>query len=293
VATFRPLLASGEWKEAATMTRPVKRCPKGIPLLRSSWSALTPVDPGAAEAAQAYLALADAALPGLVRSLHLVGSAVLGDFRSGSSDVNFVAGTHGPAPTQALEAVHQDIAPGHPLSRLDGIYVTEDELRLGTWEVTGPQVRRGRFIPTGPHGRRALDRYAFATGAVAARGTTPTGLEHRISSRDINRDLVLLAGKAVTAARRAAPSAWEASSLVLGTARLHYTLLTGRVTTKTDAGLYGLVTFSPCWASVLDRALAVRRDGAGSAAVLQAGEVEAFAAMVAADMEELAPEARG
>jgi hypothetical protein len=34
------------------------------------------------------------------------------------------------------------------------------------------------------------------------------------------------------------PSAWEASSLVLGTARLHYTLLTGRVTTKTDAGLY-------------------------------------------------------
>jgi hypothetical protein len=35
--------------------------------------------------------LADAALPGLVRSLHLVGSAVLGDFRSGSSDVNFVA----------------------------------------------------------------------------------------------------------------------------------------------------------------------------------------------------------
>jgi hypothetical protein len=42
--------------------------------------------------------------------------------------------------------------------------------------------------------------------------------------------------------RRRRPSggdAWEASSLVLGTARLHYTLLTGRVTTKTDAGLYG------------------------------------------------------
>ncbi|MGY2051797.1 aminoglycoside adenylyltransferase domain-containing protein [Methylobacterium sp. JK268] len=275
------------------MTRPAKRCLKGIPLLRSSWAASTPVDTAAAETARAYLAVVDAALPGLVRSLHLVGSAVSGDFRPGASDVNFVAATQGPGHTHAVEAVHRGIGPGHPLSCLDGIYVTEEELRLGTWEASGPHVRRGRFLPTGSHGRRAPDRYAFATGAVAARGATPPGLEHRVPIRDINRDLLLLAAEAVAAARGEALPAWEASSLVLGTARLHYTLLTGRLTTKTDAGLYGLMTFPQCWAPVLDQALAVRRDGPNSRADLRSGEVAAFAAMVAADMQELALEARG
>ena len=273
------------------MTRPAKRCLEGIPLLHSSWADPSPVDPWAAETAQAHLAVVDAALPGLVRSLYLVGSAVSGDFRPGASDVNFVAATQGPAPAHAVEAIHRSIRPEHPLSFLDGIYVTEEELLLGTWAATGPHVRRGRFRPTGSHGRRALDRYAFATGAWAVRGSTPMGLEHRIPLRDVNNDLMLLAAEA--AAHRQAPRAWEASSLVLGTARLHCTLLTGRLTTKTDAGLYGLMTFPQCWAPVLEQALAVRRDGANSPVALRPGEVAAFTAMVATDMQELVLDVRG
>lgn len=169
--------------------------------------------------------------------------------------------------------------PSIRFSLLDGIYVTVEEVLLGMWAVTGPRVRRGRFRPAGSHGRRALDQYAFATGAWAARGSTPMGLEHRIPLRDVNSDLML--------------RAWEAFSLLLVTARLHFTLLTGRLTTKTDADPYGLMTFPQCWAPILDQALAVRRDGANSPAALRPGDVAAFTAMVATDMQELALDARG
>ena len=47
--------------------------------------------------------------------------------------------------------------------------------------------------------------------------------------------------------------------VVLGVCRLHYTLATGRIGSKEDAGCYGLRTFPEMWHRVLNEALRIRR----------------------------------
>ncbi|WP_245524439.1 MULTISPECIES: aminoglycoside adenylyltransferase domain-containing protein [Methylobacterium] len=47
---------------------------------------------------------------------------------------------------------------------------------------------------------------------------------------------------------------------VLGMCRLHYVLATGVVPSKSNAGLYGLITFQPEWHRIIDEALRVRRE---------------------------------
>ena len=47
--------------------------------------------------------------------------------------------------------------------------------------------------------------------------------------------------------------------VVLGVCRLHYTLATGRIGSKEDAGCYGLRTFPERWHRVLNEALRIRR----------------------------------
>jgi hypothetical protein len=51
-----------------------------------------------------YLRIVDAALPGLVEAMYVVGSAALGDFQPAVSDADFVAVTRQPATARRAEA---------------------------------------------------------------------------------------------------------------------------------------------------------------------------------------------
>jgi predicted nucleotidyltransferase len=69
-----------------------------------------------------YLALIDAAAPGMVEGLYLVGSVALDDFHPRSSDVDFIAVSSEPVnedARQALASVHADLAAeaGRPVPR--------------------------------------------------------------------------------------------------------------------------------------------------------------------------------
>ena len=57
---------------------------------------------------------------------------------------------------------------------------------------------------------------------------------------------------------------------VLGVTRLHYTLATGRITSKRGAGEYALATFGGRWHSIVGDALRIRAGRAGSSQISDA-----------------------
>ena len=221
--------------------------------------------------ADAYLALVDAALPEFVEALYLVGSAAMGDFRPPLSDVNFVAVSRarpGHGEMAALAEAHARLALDRPAPALDGFYLTRDDLRAGPLAVPdGPCVRQGRFLASGCHERHPLTWSVLGTSAVTVRGPLcagtglwrgPADLERWVLASIDERSGSWLGPDPANGAATLAADVVERT--VLGMCRLHYVLATGVVPSKSDAGLYGLITFGPDWHRIIDEALRIRRE---------------------------------
>ncbi len=233
------------------------------------------IHPLALRATDAYLAMADAAVPGLVEALYVVGSAAMQDFRPGLSDLDFVAvtsGRIGPAALAALANGHADLARTRPAPMLDGIYVTWDELSAGPLAAPeGPCVRNGRFIASGCHERHPATWGRLGSDAVTVRGPLcagaviwrdPARLERWVlgSIDEYWRPWLARSARAVSHGRIVPLRARTVEAAVLGICRLHYALATGVVPSKSDAGLYGLITFPREWHRIIDEALRIRRE---------------------------------
>ncbi|WP_375276262.1 aminoglycoside adenylyltransferase domain-containing protein [Methylorubrum thiocyanatum] len=221
--------------------------------------------------ADAYLATVDAAVPEFVEALYLVGSAAMGDFRPLLSDVNFVAVSRarpGGGEMAALAEAHARLALGRPAPALDGIYLTWHDLRAGPLAVPdGPCVRRGRFLASGCHERHPLTWSTLGANAATVRGPLCAGTGLWRGPSDLERWLLAsiderwgswLVRDPADGAASLATDAVERT--VLGMCRLHYILATGVVPSKSDAGLYGLITFQPEWHRIIDEALRIRRE---------------------------------
>jgi hypothetical protein len=230
-------------------------------------------------------------MPDVFQQIFVVGSAACQDFRPGKSDLGFVAVARRGLSSSVLgrlEELHKQLAAELPGSPLDGVYVTAADLARGpTAAPSGPHARLDRFCLDGSHKRRPLDWHATATGSIALWEDGADDLDIWTNGAELNRDLLRAAAELHAEMREFASLDRDAAaSSVLGVARLHFTLLTGRFTSKTKAGLYGLITFPERWRPVLDAALA-SRSAAGSPA-LQSKDAVAFVQAVAADMLDLA-----
>ncbi|KZC00389.1 hypothetical protein AU375_03377 [Methylobacterium radiotolerans] len=233
--------------------------------------------------ADAHLAAVDTAVPDFVEALYLVGSAAMGDFRPSLSDVDFVAVTQarpGNGELVALAEAHARLALERPTPALDGIYLTWDDLRDGPVGIPdGPCVQRGRFFASGCHDRHPLTWSVLGTSAVTVRGPLCAGtglwrgaahLERwALAGVDECRGRWLGTDTADEATLLAADGVERA---VLGMCRLHYILATRVVPSKSDAGLYGLITFPPEWHRVIDEALRIRREPAAACLYETPGE---------------------
>ncbi len=261
--------------------------------------AATMMVPTVTEIVEAYLATMDAKRPGLVQGFHLVGSAALDDFAFGISDINFVAVTAsslGAEDLVAIAEVHRDFASKYTNVPLDGPYLSQAELE-GKWSAMadGPHVRRGAFFETGTHGRGYLDRHAWSDSAETLLGL-PIGTDLSIQTQTVDEAAIRLAERTITEllaneqdeAPYSVADGNKLSQAVLALARLHYTLTTGRLTSKTKAGLYALVTFSSRWSPLIEAALLRRRAPTSTLPSFPLAMVVAYARMVAFDMSELA-----
>ena len=204
--------------------------------------------------------------PGRLRGLYLVGSIALEDFRPGHSDVDFVAVTQAPVALEDVAPIHAEL-PKSPF--FDGIYVTEDELRvLPDNSRSGVAVIEGTPIAGSKAERHAVTWLTLARHGVALVGPPPAEVEIRTdlaSARDYSRANLIGYWRPWIEARRSLASrngphdltldavAWS----VLGLSRLHALFVDGQILSITAAGVYARSVF-PEHRAIIDCALAAR-----------------------------------
>jgi hypothetical protein len=231
----------------------------------------------------------DRALPGRIEGFYVVGSVCLGAFRGGRSDVDFVAIVASELDARELRrlrTVHRSLWLG-ALARdaalrrrwplvCNGSYLTPDDLSRSPLEVT-PLAGHisGRFaVAEKGFDVNPVTWHTLAGHGIAVRGPEPERLNVRTDAAELHAwTLANLNGywrRWVRRARRPGPATLRALPRrftawgVLGVPRLHYTLTTGEITSKEEAGRYALGAFAPGWRPLVEEALSFWR-GAPSA----------------------------
>jgi predicted nucleotidyltransferase len=222
----------------------------------------------------AYLQAIDEEAPGLVEGLYLTGSTALGEFRPHTSDIDFLAVTAKQptaADVAALGRAHSRLHHRRPRPFFDGRYVTWDELTRDPRQAgLGPYSYEGRFHARGRGDCDPVTWHTVARHGVRCRGPEPADLavwtdaptlrSWTLSNFDSYWQPLL------RRARRF-PDPWSVIAftsygavwMVLGVCRLHYTLTTGTIGSKEEAGCHGIRTFPEQWHRVLNEALRIRR----------------------------------
>lgn len=220
-----------------------------------------------------HLQAVDQAIPGLIEMLYLTGSVALDDYRPHASDIDFLAVTSRPLNDDdlpVLARIHARI-PSAPY--YDGLYLDRATLTATPDdEQIVPHIVNGDFHTDQPCGELnpvlwlTLTRYG-----IPARGPQPADLPVRVDPQRLRQWNLnnlktywqALANRIREVATERGPDATASTDTVtwtvLGPARLHYTLATGDVTSKSGAGAYAAQQF-PAWTALTTLARS-HRDG--------------------------------
>ena len=233
------------------------------------------VHPRVQALAQTFLSYADEEAPGLVRGLYLTGSVALGDFRPHTSDVDFVIVTDRRLDTdeqELLRRAHSRTRAEMPRPQFNGIHLTWKDLTQPA-EACGPvaSVIAGRFKARAQHDVNPVTWHVLAAQGVTVRGPHPLELDVWDEPESLRawalgsleeqwRRWREKAGRLVTPRGLAALGSLAPSWSVLSVSRLHFTLKTGEITSKSGAGLYALHAFPQRWQRIVNECLRVRRD---------------------------------
>ena len=249
-------------------------------------------------AAGVLAGLLDRHLHDRVAALLLVGSAADGDFQPGRSDLDFVGVLHEPltdAEYEALGIVHRLYGSDPTLPTLDGIWITVADLAVGPdGTPDGPTSHDGVLIGVARGNRNPVTWAMLRDISMPVFGTLDRGAlwndPARLASwtrENVEAYWVPWVGRASklwTPAGVAMLGRRAAMWGVLGISRLHYTLATGRIASKSAAGEHAKTAFDPRWHRILDEALAIRRGGRSHYAnpFARRADALAFMAMVIA-----------
>ena len=232
-----------------------------------------PVPDRVAPLVAAYLQAVDAEAPGLVEGLYLTGSIALGEFRPGTSDIDFVAVmARAPAAAglTALHRAHRQVRDRHPRPYFDGEYVTWTDLaRDPRLAGDGPRSYAGRFFERSTDGCNPVTWHTLATCGVRCRGPEPASIDiwtNRAALASWTRSNLESYWRPLLRRTRRLGDPWSAIAftsygavwIVLGVCRLHYTLATGTIASKEAAGRYALRAFPERWHRVLREELRIR-----------------------------------
>lgn len=223
---------------------------------------------------EAFLEAIDAEVPALVEGLYLVGSVALSDFRPPRSDIDFIAVTANQpdaACLVALERVHTRLQERWQRPFFDGIYVTwhdlaDDPARAGS----GPYSHEGLFHADGWGERNPITWHTLAQSGVRCRGPAIADINLWSDSTVLTawtndnldaywRRLLDRGARLLTPSGIAGLTSYACEWCVLGVSRLHYTLSTGKITSKEGAGIYARETFPVRWHRLIEEALRIRR----------------------------------
>ncbi|WP_306365954.1 nucleotidyltransferase domain-containing protein [Nocardiopsis sp. CC223A] len=251
------------------------------------------VHPRVRTLAQTFLEHADRVSPGLVEGLYLTGSVALGDFRPHTSDVDFVIVTSrrpDPRESDLLRQAHARTRADVPRPQFNGIHVTWDDLTRDPSACGSvPSVIGGRFRDRAASDVNPVTWHILACHGVTLRGPHPLELDvwdERESLRTWSlgsldeqwRRWREKAGRLVTPRGLAVLGSLAPSWSVLSVSRLHFTLKTGEITSKSSAGAYALHAFPERWQRIVNECLRVRR-GSGAPSLYESALARRRAAL--------------
>lgn len=226
-----------------------------------------------------YQALLDEQLPGRIGGLYLVGAVALGEFDLRDDQLDFIAASDAPlteTDRSTCNAIHQMVQSEFATPSLDGLYVTWEQ--LGAAPPRDPQTitawNDGRLAPADVAGYPVSKVNPVTWTTLAQHGITLRGPDAR--ELPIHQDRAELTAwnlrnldtywhRTARMARqipREAAAAFDPRKFVwaiLGPPRLHYTISTGRITTKDAAGEYALANFPSQWHGLIRAAIATHR----------------------------------
>jgi hypothetical protein len=231
----------------------------------------------AEEAAARYLASADRLLPGRVTALYLTGSAALGAFRPGRSDVDLVAVVDGDGDLRRLRTLHLRAGVAEAttaLARRHGpltgtcnvVFVRADDLGRPVTEITPVASHVGHEF----HAGVAFDVNPVTWKVLAERGIPirgPAPEELRLDPQPGVLRAWNLANlesywrpwaERLLRRRTTLRPRWTCAWGALGPPRLHHTVTTGEVVAKEEAGAYALDAFDRRWHPLIRDAIAYR-----------------------------------
>jgi hypothetical protein len=226
------------------------------------------IDSGAERIARSFVDDLNAAAPGLVRRVHVTGSAITDDWREGRSDVDLVvqcARFITPTEMGALDRLHRR------RSGLDVLYLTTEQLAAGPEVVTAaPQAIAGKFAAAKAGAQLSwvtwleLEAGVTLDGAPVERFFNDTAVKAGAASRRNLRDYWLPLGR-MAGIKFAAlpPTASDMMWITLGPPRLVATIEQGRIFSKSDAGRLAADRW-PDFAELIGRVLRYRETGTGS-----------------------------
>jgi hypothetical protein len=234
----------------------------------------------AVKVAECFLARVDRVAPGWIEGFYLVGSASLGAFRPGKSDIDFVAVVSGelsPEQLRRLRAVHlgqwvaacarDGVLHGRWPLVCNGIYLRSGDLALPAPTVTpiaGHVAARFRAGERSGLDVNPVTWHTLAGHGIPIRGPGPEQLQIHLDTHAlrawslINLNEYWSRWTEHIAGVRALPRRAAAGG-VLGAPRLHYTIATGTIATKESAGEYALEVFDRRWHPLIEDALAFWR----------------------------------
>ena len=213
-----------------------------------------------------YLDAVDDAAPGLVTGFYVTGSIALDDYQPAISDIDAVAVCSGPPDAGQRRALAQLHAAG---PKVDVLYATANDLATDPRTLSLPCSILGEFTPAGAFAANPVEWRTLATKAVAVRGRPLDAAAIWFDADALRQwNLANLDGYWVAKigeAERVPPAFWARWEsglqwVVLGIPRLHHTIVTNEVISKSAAGAYALDITDEHWHDVVRAAIAVRAD---------------------------------
>ncbi|MCP5066037.1 MAG: DUF4111 domain-containing protein [bacterium] len=234
--------------------------------------------------ANMYLRFADAILPGRITGFYVVGSAALGEYRPGRSDVDFVAllsKRWSPAEVVRARLIHLLSGANSTIAAIARGYSPFTGTCNGVFVVAADVAKPiGDIVPVASHTGEQFDvGVGFDVNPVVWKTLAANGVcfrGPRVDDLSIQCDAEALrvwnlrnldsywrpwAEQVLSApgiGLRLRPR-WWTSWGVLGAPRLHHTINTGEVISKESAGEYALSEFGSQWHSIVEEGLAYRR----------------------------------
>lgn len=221
-----------------------------------------------------YIALVQATLPDLLTGVYVHGSLALNAYNPGLSDIDFISITSRrctAADIDSLRALHHTLVQRYPQAQLEGCYLLAQD--LGRYEDSmppHPYVHDGIFQASGYHDINAVTWWILKHRGIALYGPLPNQFDIQVDWERLLADMhhnlnTYWAGFTSNPQRMT----WLLNDYgiqwaVLGVLRQFYTFRERAITSKSDAGTYGIMHTPPQWHQLIQEAINIRAGSARS-----------------------------